>query len=149
MATKKQLEKKKKAREAKAKARVLARRHKLDQLKKEERRSAKLNNKFREKIAPIIKDPEAKRRFEEIENKKSIEKIEKNMQILKALEEEYLKEKELKKQLNEELESEGHVTFQEKMKALEEKARSQMTEQQAETGTIVKSNIDEAENRNN
>jgi hypothetical protein len=136
MATKKQLEKKKKAREAKAKARVEARRHKLDILKKEERRGDKLNNKFREKIAPFIKNSDAKKKYEELENKKSIEKLEKNMQILKALEDEYLKEKESKKRLNDDLEAEGHLTLKEKINALEEKARAEMTPEEAKTGTM-------------
>jgi hypothetical protein len=136
MATKKQLEKKKKAREMKAKARVLSRRQKLDQLKKEERRGARLSKKFREKLKPIVKDPEAKKRFEEIESKKTLEKLEKNMQVLKALEEEYIREKEAKKQLNEELEAEGHTTLKEKMKALEDRAKSSMTPEEAETGMI-------------
>lgn len=139
MATKKQIEKKKKAREEKSKARVAARRHQLDQLKKQERQSARLSRKFRERAEPIIKNPEAKKKFEEAEAKKAKEKLEKNLQILQALEDEYLKEKEIKKQLNDELEAEGHKTFQDKMKALEEKAKSQMTPEQAETGMIDKS----------
>lgn len=136
MSTKKQIEKKKKARELKAKARVSARRHKLDQLKKRDKQESKLNNKFREKLQPIIKDPEVKKKFDEIEAKKTAEKIEKNLQILKALEDEYIREKEYKKQLNDELEAEGHLTFKDKMNALEEKARSNMTEKQAENGII-------------
>lgn len=136
MATKKQIEKKKKAREAKAKARVAFRRHKLDQLKKQEKQGARLEKKFRERISPVINDPDAKKRFEESENKKSVQKLEKNMQILKALEEEYEKEQELKKQINAQLEAEGHITLQEKMNALEEKARAGMTLEEANSGMI-------------
>jgi hypothetical protein len=136
MATKKQIEKKKKARESKSKARVAYRRHKLDELKKQQKQGARLENKFRERIAPIINDSEAKQRFEESENKKNAQKLEKNMQILKALEEEYLREQEVKKQINQQLEAEGHMTLQEKMKALEEKARAGMTLEEAETGMI-------------
>ena len=136
MATKKQIEKKKKSRELKAKARVAARRHKLGQIKKEEKQSARLSKKFRDKIKPIVKDPEAKKKLEEIEAKKTLEKLEKNMQVLKALEEEYIKEKEAKKQLNEELEAEGYSTLKEKMKALEDRAKASMTPEEAETGMI-------------
>lgn len=135
MATKKQLQKKK-ARELKGKARAAARRHKLEQIKKDERRGAKLNKKFREKIPPFVKDPEKKRIIEEKANQKSIEKLEKNMQILKALEEEHLRETEERRKINEELEAEGHITLQEKVKALEEKARASLNEEQAASGGI-------------
>ena len=112
MAKKRQLERKKKARESKAKARVEASRHKAMTLKKDERRQAKLNNK------------------------KSRDKLERNMQILKALEEEYEKDKDAKKALNDQLESEGHVTLQDKLNALEKKARESMTGEETETGQI-------------
>ena len=78
MAKKRQLERKKKARESKAKARVEASRHKAMTLKKDERRQAKLNNKFREKIVPFIKDPEKKKAMEEAEGQKSRDKLERN-----------------------------------------------------------------------
>jgi len=135
MNTKKQ-QQKKKARELKGKARAASRRHKLLQIKKEESRASKLNTQFREKLAPFVKDPEKKKKFEEIEQQKNLKKIERNMEVLKALEEEYVREKEQKKQLNEQLESEGHVTLQEKLNALENKARSGMTPEEAETGMI-------------
>lgn len=135
MNTKKQ-QQKKKARELKGKARAANRRHKLLKLKKEENRASKLNAQFREKLTPFIKDPEKKKKLEELEQQKNLKKIERNMEVLKALEEEYIKEKEQKKQLNEQLESEGHVTLQEKLNALENKARSGMTSEEAETGMI-------------
>lgn len=135
MATKKQLQKKK-ARELKGKARSAARRHKLEQIKRDERRGAKLNKKFREKLVPFVKDPEKKRLMEEKSNQKSLEKLEKNMQILKALEEEHLREAEERRRINEGLEAEGHVTLQEKVKALEEKARASLGEEQAASGGI-------------
>lgn len=136
MATKKQLEKKKKARESKAKARVEAARHKAMLLKKDERRQTKLNNKFREKLVPFVKDPEKRKAFEENEANKSREKLERNMQILKALEEEYEKEKDAKRALNDKLEAEGHTTLKDKLSALEKKARESMTEEESETGQI-------------
>jgi hypothetical protein len=136
MATRKQLEKKKKAREQKGRARVAAQRHKMQILKKGERRQAMLDKKFREKIVPFIKDPEKRKAMEEVEAKKSRQKIEKNLEILKALEDEYLKEKEMKKTLNETLEAEGHVTLKDKINALEDKARCSMTESEAQSGQI-------------
>jgi hypothetical protein len=130
MATKKQMQKKK-ARELKGKARVAARRHKLEQIKKDERRGAKLNKKFREKLVPFVKDSEKKRLMDEKNNQKSLEKLEKNMQILKALEEEHIREAEERRRINEGLEAEGHITLQEKVKALEEKARASLGKEQA------------------
>jgi hypothetical protein len=135
MTTRKQLQKKK-ARELKGKARAAARRHKLEQIKRDERKGAKLNRRFREKIVPFIKDPEKKKAIEEKSNQKSIEKLEKNMQILKALEEEHLREAEERRKINESLEAEGHITLQDKVKALEEKARASLDEEQAASGGI-------------
>jgi len=135
MATNKQL-KKKKARELKGKARSAARRHKLEQIKRDEKKGAKLNRRFREKIVPFVKDPEKKRVIEEKSNQKSIEKLEKNMQILKALEEEHLREAEERRKINESLEAEGHITLQDKVKALEEKARASLDDEQAASGGI-------------
>jgi hypothetical protein len=135
MATNKQLQKKK-ARELKGKARVVARRHKMEQIKRDEKKGAKLNRRFREKIIPFVKDPEKKRAIEEKSNQKSIEKLEKNMQILKALEDEHLREAEERRKINESLEAEGHITLQDKVKALEEKARASLDDEQAASGGI-------------
>lgn len=135
MATNKQLQKKK-ARELKGKARTAARRHKLEQIKRDEKKGAKLNRRFREKIVPFVKDLEKKKAIEEKSNQKSIEKLEKNMQILKALEEEHLREAEERRKINESLEAEGHITLQDKVKALEEKARASLSDEQAALGGI-------------
>jgi hypothetical protein len=140
MATKKQIEKKKKAREQKGRARVAAQRHKMSVVKKNDRRQAMLDKKFKEKIVPFVKDPEKRKAIEEAEVNKSRQKIEKNMEILKALEDEYLKEQEQKKILNETLEAEGHITLKDKVNALEEKARNSMTDSEAATGQIDLSN---------
>ncbi|NBT59758.1 hypothetical protein EBT16_13340 [bacterium] len=136
MATKRQQERKKIARKQKAKARVVVRRHKLDEARRQERRSLLLERKFRDKIAPIVKNTEAKKRMDEAEKNRSLKKLERNAEILKALEEEYLKEKEQKKALNESLESEGHLTLDQKIGALEDKARSSMEGEEKETGQI-------------
>lgn len=140
MATKKQLERKKKEKELKARARVQARRHKMEAMKKQQTREARLQRKFREKISPIVKDPEAKTRLEEAENKRTLRKLENNAQILKALEEEYVREKEQKKALNESLESEGHITLKEKLGALEAGARNQIDDDVAASGGIDATN---------
>jgi hypothetical protein len=140
MATKKQIEKKKKAREQKGRARVAAQRHKMSVVKKNDRRQAMLDKKFKEKIVPFVKDPEKRKAIEEAEANKSRQKIEKNMEILKALEDEYLKEQEQKKILNDTLEAEGYITLKDKVNALEEKARNSMTDSEADTGQIDLSN---------
>jgi hypothetical protein len=126
MATKKQQERKKKARESKARARVEARRHKLGIARQEELRGAKLEKRFREKIKPVVNNPEARQRLDEAADRRSLRKLERNAEILKALEDEYLKEKESKRVINEQLESEGHHTLKDKIGALEEKARSSL-----------------------
>jgi len=136
MATKKQMERKKKAREAKAKSRVESRRHKMSLVTKEHLKGEKLNHKFRNKIVPFVKDPEKKKVMEEVEKKKSLKKLERNMQILKALEDEYEQNKKQKALVNERLESEGHLTLKEKIQALETKARGSLEGIAGESGQI-------------
>jgi len=124
MSTKKQKERKKKAHEAKAKSRVSSRRHKMDLQKKQDRQIALLDKKFREKTIPIVKDKEKQKMIEDVKNEKIIDKLQKNYEILKSLEEEYLKEQEIKKNMNQALEAEGHDTLQKKLTAMETEARS-------------------------
>jgi hypothetical protein len=123
MPTKKQMQKKK-ARELKGKARAAARRHKFQVVSREERRKASLNRKFRDKIAPIVNDSEKKKAAEEAENKRVLERLQRNAEILKALEEEYERDLAQKKAINDSLEAEGHHTLKEKFGALEAKARA-------------------------
>jgi len=123
MSTKRQKEKKKKARELKGRARSASRRKKLLEMRKEERKSALLQRKFRDKIAPIVSDPEKKRAMEEAEKNRVMERLKRNAEILKALEQEYERDAAQKKAINDSLEAEGHVTLKEKFNALESKAR--------------------------
>lgn len=123
MATKKQQERKKKAREQKARARVEVRRHKLGLARRDERRSAALERRFRDKPQPIINDPEKKAAMEQAEKNKAMERLQRNAEILKALEEQYQKDLESKKAINDSLEAEGHLDLKDKVKAMEEKAR--------------------------
>lgn len=134
--SKKQQEKKKKLREEIAKKRVLARRSALRKQASDNLKSSRLEKKFRTKIQPIIKDEEKRKMIEQSKNDHILSKLEKNAEILRALEDEYLSEVNYKKQINEQLESEGHMTFKEKMDALNEKAVKNMTEEQKETGII-------------
>lgn len=129
MATKKQQERKKKAREEKGRARAAARRHKLQEMRREERHKSLLDRRFRERQRPIIKDPEKKKLMEEADKNKVLERLQRNADILKALEEEYERDMAQKKAINDSLEAEGHHTLQEKVKALEEKARAAADEE--------------------
>lgn len=123
MATKRQLERKKKAREAKGKARVAARRHKMEVVQRGERKSSSLDRKFRERISPIVNDPEKKAAIAEADKKRIEDRLQRNMEILKALEEEYERDMAQKKEINDRLEAEGHLTLKDKMNALEAAAR--------------------------
>ena len=133
---KKQQERKKKKREEIAKKRVLARRKLLRTQSSENKKSSKLDRKFREKIMPIIKDPEKKKALEEKRNEQILSKLEKNAEILKALEDEYLSEMNQKKAINERLEAEGHHTLKDKLNALDKKVQDSMTQQEKESGQI-------------
>jgi len=129
LSTKRQKERKKKERENKGKARVLARRHKLRTDRKSEMHAARLERKFREKIRPIISDPDKKAFVEEAEKRRVLEKLQRNAEILKALEEQYHRDMETKKSVNETLESEGLVALKDKLQAMETKAREAVNPQ--------------------
>lgn len=126
MSKKKQQERKKKQREERAKERVLARRKFIREAQKEERRRAMFERKFSPKIEPILNDPEKRQAREEAKKKRVIEQLERNQQILQALEDQYVKDQEAKAELNAELEAEGHTTLKQKMDAIEEKAKSEV-----------------------
>lgn len=131
MATRKQKERKKKEREAKARSRVLSRRHKIHEARREEFRARALQERFGEKVKPFVKDPERRAAMEASEEKKVKERLERNMEILKALEEEYEAEQNRKREFNAELESMGHETLKEKLDALEGVARTEHGEDSA------------------
>lgn len=132
MATKKQQQRKKKAREQKAKARVEARRHKLGLARRDERRSAALERRFRERQQPIVNDPEKKAAIVEAEKNKVLERLRRNAEILKALEDQYQRDMDTKKAINDSLEAEGFVDIKDKFKALESKAREAVNPQSGE-----------------
>jgi hypothetical protein len=136
MATKKQIERKKKAREQKGRARVAARRHKMDEAKRSDRRLAATDRRFREKITPIVNDPEKKAAREEADKRRIEDRLQRNMEILKALEEEYERDMAQKKEINERLEAEGHHTLKDKINALEGKAKASMDSEESQTGQI-------------
>lgn len=58
----------------------------------------------------------------------TLSQLEKNVEILRALEVEHAKEMETKQKINEDLESKGYLTLEEKMEALQEMALSEAKE---------------------
>lgn len=122
MTTKKQKERKKKERQKIAKERVLRRRTAMQAMRKEDAKKAKLEKTLSPKAQPIVNDPFLREMREKSRTDSVQAQIEKNFQLLQALEEEYDKEQAMRKQINDNLESEGHLTFKEKLDALEQKA---------------------------
>lgn len=123
MSTKKQQERKKKAREQRGKARAAVRRGRLRQVVRDERKSSLLEKRFREKIKPIVNDPEKRESMERADKERVMDRLMHNAEILKALEDEYLRDMESKKSINHALESEGHETLKDKLGAIEARAR--------------------------
>ena len=114
-------EKKKKEREKRVKAKKLARREELRKQAKQERQAKLLEKRFREKSEPIINDPEIQERRKKMREEDAKAQIQRNLEILKALEKEHAQEEQQRADINEALEDEGHFTMKDKMKALEEK----------------------------
>jgi len=135
MSNKKLKEKKKKARERKSKAKVLKKRAEIRAKAKYEKQLEEEHEESRSKPQPYMK-PETRRRLNEEQQQQAAERdaqikeqLEHNLEVLKALEEEYLADQEAKKQANEELEAEGYNTLQEKLDVLAERAEAKMKEE--------------------
>lgn len=110
-------EKKKKARAADAKAKVLRRREQSRKAAKLERMAKKIEKDSQPKLVPYKKDQD-----EEYQAQKAKENLEHNIEILRALEEQYKEEMASKQSLNEDLEAEGYDSLEEKMNALHKQA---------------------------
>ncbi len=134
MAKNKRKEKKKLARAKIAKARVLSRRKKIKEANSLEKKQARYAHKFREKLQPVINDPEKKKAMEESKEKALKEKLEQNAEMLKYLEEQYETEMKNKADVNKELEEQGHITFQEKLAALEKQDIDKMETDSKDSG---------------
>ena len=104
---KKLKERKKKEKERKTQKQLLWRREYAIKKKKKDRSIDKDVRANRDKIEPIISPEKEKLRKQQ--------QLERNLQMLKGLEEEYKKEQENRKKLNEKLEAEGAMTLKEKM----------------------------------
>lgn len=131
MANQRQQMKKKKKREAIAKARVLKRREDLRKPLQEE-------NQWRRKIKRINKLQRELGDWSEWSheallglNDSTLSQLERNAQILKALEQEYEVENNKKRELNQQLEDDGLFTLEDKMNHLHQQL---IEEQKAEAG---------------
>ncbi len=98
---------KKRKKEAAKKLKVRNRRDAIQKKKKYDKAVDKDVNTSREKLNPIVNTVRMRQRV--------LDRLESNLQVLKALEDEYKKEMESKRMRNEELEEGGHNTFREKM----------------------------------
>ncbi len=109
--------KKRKEREKKSKAKILLRREAIRKDRKEESKKYMLEKLVQPKQNPIIN---IKKKDESMEDRdaKIKEQLLKNQQILKALEEEFLKERQNRDDLNGDLESKGHGNLQDKLAAM-------------------------------
>lgn len=113
---------KKKKREKIAKERVLRRREQIRAVRKEDERKARLERELSPKQIPIVNDPAAREMREKSRADAAKAQIEKNLELLKSLEEEYDKEHALREQVNKDLENEGHMSMKDKLDALHKKA---------------------------
>ena len=123
MATRKEQRKlqKRKAREKDAKKSVLAKRTEIRAKRKEEREEEKQERRIDKLQRDLHQmDQHFEKAALQAASNDTLAQLEKNVQILRALEEEYEKEAEAKKAINEDLESKGYVTLDEKMQALQQ-----------------------------
>jgi len=132
--------KKRKQREKDARQKVLARRAELRTKAKEDREEARRERR----IDKLQRDLYAMDQHFEKEMlmaapESTLSQLEKNIEILRALEAEHEKELSAKQELNEELESKGYVTLEEKMEALQQ---ATLKEQMAEQGVGVGGSAD-------
>lgn len=110
-------QKKDQARAAKAKQKVLNRRAEIRKKAKMEKMAQRIEEDSRPKLVPYRKSQD-----EAYQAKVAQQNLEHNIQILQALEQEYLEEQQMKANLNQELEEEGYETLEEKMNALHKQA---------------------------
>lgn len=85
------------------------------------------------KKKPIINDYAKIEKANKIKEQEIKEQLEKNLQILQALEQQYDQEQKNRQELNNQLEKEGHFTLKEKLDALHKKNvdKAQATESNA------------------
>ncbi len=116
---------KKKAKEREDRKKILARRADLRKKAKEEREEFRRDKRIKRLQREL--DEFDHRTTEELEElpDETLSQLEKNAQILRALESEHEKERVQKQELNESLEDEGSWTLQQKLKTLQERTAAQ------------------------
>jgi len=150
MTTKKQRERKERKRKAQREERVKRRRTAIREKHKEEKEQARLEDKFRLRVAPIRNTPQTQIQQEaaaidrhqpkasvplsamfhqkqitdqQLSNDKLIlERLKHNQEILKAIEQAMEQEEAERKVLQDQLDAEGHNTLKEKMNAISVRA---------------------------
>jgi hypothetical protein len=141
--TKKQFAKEQKRKE-KAKKRVLNRRKVIRKDAKEKKEIERLEWKYREKQTPLRKVNVENRDgvndvLEDVnysvenvsveeKDKKIVDKLKHNLEVLKALEDQYFSEQSEREELNQEFSDAGVVTMDEKMEYLKEKCKKEYDE---------------------
>lgn len=110
--------KKRKEREKKSHAKVLLRREAIRKERKEIVRQNLLEKSLSPKKTPIVNNRELQLEQEEKKIEKIKEQLLKNQEILKVLEEQYNQEQDARNQINENLESEGNISLQDKLSAM-------------------------------
>lgn len=121
--------KKKKERDQKAHAKVILRReakHKKEAEQRETYRHGKRVMKLQRDLDRFGESYPPEMYFEL--SKETIEKLEHNVQILKALENEWTVEQKDREEFNAELEAQGHMTLEQKMKAAHDRLVNQQKE---------------------
>lgn len=112
--------KKRKERQKKSKEKVLRRREAIRKDRKEEMKKIMLEKSVQPKQNPIVNMKKVDATINN-QDEKIKEQLLKNQEILKALEQEFLKEQQNREDLAENLESEGHGSLQEKLNAMHKK----------------------------
>lgn len=150
MTNKKQKEKKIKDRERKVEEKLKKRRDALRKEKKimdlQKRQEEEAQNLVQGKLRPIVNDYEKVSEIKENKNASALSQLQKNLEILKALEQEYDKEQQVRNSINETLESEGHLTMAEKMDALHKKALELAQSRKEEALSDSSQNLSVSEN---
>lgn len=114
----KQKLKKKKKKEVKAKNRVLARRNKIREQNSKTKKEEKDAMKYRDKVKPIVNVVQPTDDDEE----KIKERLESHLKTIQKEREEFDVEEKNRKELNEWLESKGHLDLKSKMEELQKMA---------------------------
>jgi len=121
------------------KKRVIARRAKHREEAKENREIERLEWKYRERQTPLRKAKEDQdggvtKLLKDVndtpaeKDKKIVDKLKHNLEILKALEDQYFSEESEREELNQEFLDAGLVTMEEKMEYLKEKSKKEYEE---------------------